>query len=39
MRLMDEIESLELEIENVPDEIAKNFIDSRDWKERLRPGI
>ena len=39
MRLVDEIESVELEIDNVPADVAANFIDSANWKDRLRRSL
>ena len=36
---MGEIENREMELEDVPQSVARNFLDSDVWKERLRRSL
>lgn len=39
MKLVGEIENREMELEDVPQSVARNFLDSDVWKERLRRSL
>ena len=39
MKLVGELEHREMDLDDVPEAVAKNFLDSDVWKERLRRSL
>ena len=39
MKLDENLNPVELELQNVPDEVAEHFLSSGDWKDRLRRSL